>query len=84
MELSTEKTKRWRLSSRTLNKHDIYPRVGDRVKILDPDIFSLKHRKNRNGVLRRIDGAYHYVRPTWWPRGRWLELYEGEFQVIGR
>lgn len=54
--------------------------VGDRVRILRKDIAPLRHRKNRNGVITRIDGASILVRPTWCT---WVtELYPGEIRVL--
>jgi hypothetical protein len=55
-------------------------RVGDRVRILRKDIFHLKHRKNRNGVITNINGAYIMVRPMWcsWE----IELYPNELRVL--
>ncbi len=55
-------------------------KVGDRVKILRKDIFPLRHRKNRNGVITHINGACILVRPTWctWE----TELYPGEIRVL--
>lgn len=54
-------------------------KVGDRVYILRRDIFSLKHRKNRNGIITDIDGAYILVRPMWctWE----TELYPNEIKL---
>ena len=51
---------------------------GDKITILRKDIFHLKHRKNRNGVIKKIDGEYIYVRPTWC---KWIiELYRNEIK----
>ncbi len=54
-------------------------KVGDRVRICAP-IASLVHRKNRNGVVERVNGAYIYVRPMWcwWT----VELYTFELDVL--
>jgi len=53
---------------------------GDKVKILRKDIFALKHRKNRNGIITKIDGQYIDVRPMWC---KWIiELYPGEIKLI--
>jgi hypothetical protein len=56
--------------------------VGDRVLITRQDIFHLKHRKIRTGVIKHIDGAYIDVRPSWcW----WItELYPNEIKVLGK
>lgn len=55
-------------------------RAGDKVEILRKDIFHLKHRKNRNGIITYINGSYIYVRPMWC---RWeIELYECEIRKI--
>ena len=56
-------------------------KVGDRVKILRKDIFLLRHRKNRNGIVTSIDGALIMVRPMWCRRWE-IELYPGEVQVL--
>jgi hypothetical protein len=51
-------------------------KIGDRVKIT-AIIAGLKHRKNKNGVITRVNGSYYYVRPTWC---KWkVELYDNEF-----
>ncbi len=54
-------------------------RVGDRVRI-KPEIFHLKHRRNRNGVVTHINGSYIMVRPMWcsWT----VELYPNELEVL--
>lgn len=54
--------------------------VGARVKILRQDIAPLRHRKNRNGVVTHINGAYILVRPMWchWE----TELYAGEIRAL--
>ena len=53
---------------------------GNRVKILRKDIFHLKHRRNRNGTITRVDGGYIYVRPTY---VKWeIELYATEIERI--
>ncbi len=58
-------------------------RRGTRVTILDREILSLAHRKNRNGRVVRINGGYIYVRPMWWPRKRpALELYSNEIKIL--
>lgn len=55
-------------------------KVGDKVRILRMDIFHLKHRKNRNGIITEIDGEYIYVRPMWC---RWtIELYRHEIKLV--
>lgn len=53
---------------------------GARVRILRQDIFYLKHRKNRNGVITHVDGSYISVRPMWcdWE----IELYPNEIEVL--
>ena len=57
-------------------------RVEDRVRILRSDIYPLKHRKNRNGIITRIDGGYILVRPMWC---KWVtELYPNEIRKIER
>lgn len=57
-------------------------KVGDKVCILRQDIFHLTHRKNRNGIITHIDGAYITVRPMWC---KWLcELYPGEIKLLER
>ncbi len=50
-------------------------KVGDKVKILE-DVASIRHRKNKNGVISRINGAYIYVIPMWTKFE--IELYEQE------
>jgi hypothetical protein len=40
-------------------------KVGSKVKILRQDIFHLRHRPNRNGIVTHVDGAYVTVRPMW-------------------
>lgn len=58
-----------------------FPRVGDRVRILEPRAV-LKHRQNRNGVVTNVNGAYIMVRPMWC---KWeAEFYPNELQVLGR
>lgn len=56
--------------------------VGDRVEIVRRDIFHLKQRKIRTGVIKNIDGAYILVRPSWcwWE----TELYPNEIKVLGK
>lgn len=65
---------------KTLNR--TFPEKGDRVEILDRDIFHLKHRKIWTGRVRSVDGAYILIRPSWcW----WvMELYPNEIQVLGK
>ena len=54
-------------------------KIGDRVKIRSK-VFHLNHRKNKNGVVVRIDGDYIIVRPMWC---RWVvELYPNEICII--
>ena len=55
-------------------------KVGDKVKILRQDIFPLKNRKNKNGVIKKIVGGYFYVRPMWceWE----TELYFDEIELV--
>jgi hypothetical protein len=56
-------------------------KVGNKVEILRQDIFHLKHRKNRNGIIVAIDGSYIDVRPMWC---KWIiELYPNEIMRIG-
>lgn len=51
---------------------------GMKVTIVGNIPFHLKHRKNKNGVIIKIDGAYIYVRPTWC---KWYgEFYLGEIK----
>jgi hypothetical protein len=51
-------------------------KVGDKITILRSDIALLKNRKNRNGTITAIDGAYISVRPTY---VKWeIELYPNE------
>jgi hypothetical protein len=55
-------------------------RVGDKVRIASV-IAPLRHRKNKNGIITRIDGYLFYVRPMWC---KWkVELYPGEFELLG-
>lgn len=55
------------------------PRVGDRVRIKH-DIALLRHRKNKNGRIVRINGAYIDVQPMWCT---WVaECYEGEIELL--
>ena len=56
--------------------------IGDRVEIIRQGIFHLKHRKIRTGVIKKIDGTYIDVRPSWcW----WVtELYPNEIKVLGK
>ena len=55
-------------------------KIGDKVKILRKDIFNLKYRKNRNGIITDIDGYYIDVRPMWCS---WIiELYPNEIKAI--
>jgi hypothetical protein len=51
---------------------------GTKVHILQ-NISSLRHRKNRNGVITSVDGAYLMVRPSWcnWE----VELYPHEVKA---
>lgn len=54
--------------------------TGDRVEILRKDIFHLKHRKNRNGMIVDMDGGLVMVRPSW---VKWeIELYAEEVRKI--
>jgi len=55
-------------------------KIGQRVLIKRKDIFNLKHRKNRNGVITHIDGEYILVKPMWcaWA----IELYKKEVKPI--
>ena len=54
-------------------------KINDRVKLLG-EIAPLKHRKNRCGVITRIDGEYIYVRPMWC---KWeVECYSCELEKI--
>ncbi len=55
------------------------PKIGDRVRI-KAYIASLKHRKNKNGVVVDRDGAYITVRPMWcsWT----IELYSNELTIL--
>ena len=55
-------------------------KIGDKVTILRADISHFKHRKNRNGRITHIDGAYIDVKPMWC---NWIiELYPNEIKVI--
>lgn len=57
-------------------------RVGDKVWIKRIDVFHLKHRKNRNGIVTHINGAYHMVRPMWC---KWeIELYPNEIELLDK
>lgn len=57
-------------------------KVGDKVYIKRQDIFHLQHRKNRNGRIISIDGAYILVRPMWC---KWvIELYPNEIKLLDR
>ncbi|KKM01913.1 hypothetical protein LCGC14_1789680 [marine sediment metagenome] len=66
--------------------HEVHPgyhenvKVGDRVEITGNIPFSLKDRKNKNGIITNINGGYHLIRPMWcnWE----TELYRGEFRKI--
>jgi len=55
-------------------------KVGQKVLIKRKDIFHLKHRKNRNGIVTSIDGVYLQVKPMWcsWV----IELYPHEVKKI--
>jgi hypothetical protein len=54
---------------------------GEKVRILRQDISALKHRKNRNGVVRYTNGVnLIYVRPAYC---KWeIELYPCEIERI--
>ena len=56
-------------------------KVGDKVRTKNPnDIFHLKHRNNRNGIITHIDGSYIDVRPMWCT---WVfEAYENELEKV--
>lgn len=54
--------------------------IGDKVKILDRDISGLRHRKNWNGRITHINGAYILVRPMW--TNREIEFYPNELKKI--
>jgi len=55
--------------------------IGDRVKIVG-DLAAIDHRSNRYGIITKIDGAYHYVRPMWC---KWTaEFYEWELEGVKR
>ncbi len=55
-------------------------KIGDKVKILRKDIILLNGRKNRNGKITSIDGAYILVRPDGL---KWeVECYENEIKLI--
>lgn len=54
-------------------------KVGDKVIILRQDVFVLRNRKVKKGVVQRIDGEYIYVRPSYL---KWeLELYANEIKI---
>ena len=55
-------------------------KVGQKVLIKRKDIFHLKHRKNRNGIVKSVNGDYILVRPMWcsWT----IELHPCEIEVI--
>lgn len=55
-------------------------KVGDKVLILRTDIFALRNRKNRNGIITSINGQYISVKPTWCKYK--LELYPNEIKII--
>jgi len=58
--------------------------VGEKVEIRNyKTAISWGARKpQRYGFIERIDGAYHYVRPRWWPAQDVIELYPGEIKHI--
>ena len=57
-----------------------YYRKGDKVEILRKDIYHLKHRKNRNGIVVNVDGSYILVRPMWC---KWeIKLYSNEIRPL--
>jgi hypothetical protein len=60
--------------------------VGDKVFIRGwKHLFGRKTKPRKFGFIERIDGGYHYVRPTGWPKDRPpFELYECEFKVVRR
>jgi len=56
--------------------------IGDKVEIVRQNIFDLKNRKIRTGVIKNIDDEHVYVRPSWC--GWEIELYPNEVKVIGK
>lgn len=56
-------------------------KVGDKIKIRNKnEVFALKHRKTRNGVITNINGSYILVRPMWC---KWeVELYLCEIKLL--
>ena len=55
------------------------PRIGEKVYI-NSFVYALKHRKNKNGIVTRINGYYIYVRHMWC---KWeLELYPNELKEL--
>jgi len=59
-------------------------KVGDRVKILRTDMPKrFLKRKNKNGWVIAVDGAYHMVRPMWAAKDDVYELYPNEIELLG-
>ena len=57
-------------------------KIGDRVRIIRRDMGSqFARRKNKNGRVVGINGAYYYIQLMWTPE--WIaELYRYEFIKI--
>jgi len=54
--------------------------INNKVKILRKDIFHLRNRKNKNGIITNVNGDYYIVRPMYctWE----IELYKNEIKKI--
>lgn len=68
-------------SSDGTERETIYYDLGDKVSIIRQDIFHLKHRKIRTGVITRVlSSDVFYVRPSWC---KWeIELYACEIEPV--